>query len=181
MSEELDAIKAIQQILKVTPDGIFGVRSRLALDNLIIAAKNVPESALQWTNAPHKGIASSFADPADIRAFRRCKANGGSDQDCFKVGDNGIGCWGDDVSEGTGPSCALPPDDMIEKFGSIAAAKHAKVSVTANAQTVLCVLKDRMPWKKNITNKAIIDLNPDAVVAVGLKPPIMVPATWEWS
>ena len=181
MSEAIDAIKAIQQILKVTPDGIFGNRSRLALDNLVVAAKTAPESPPTWTNAPHKGIASSFADPADIRAFRRCKANGGSDQDCFKVGDNGIGCWGDDVSEGTGPSCALPPDDMIEKFGSIAAAKHAPVNVSIGDKSVQCTLRDRMPWKKNIKNGAIIDLNPDAVRALGLEPPIMAQAIWEWA
>jgi hypothetical protein len=181
LSEELDAIKAIQQILKVTADGIFGVRSRSALDNLIIASKTAPGSPPQWTNAPHKGIASSFADPADIRAFRRCKDRGGSDQDCFKVGDNGVGCWGDDCSEGTGPSCALPPDDMIEKFGSISAAKHAKVNVGIGNKNVQCVLKDRMPWKKNIKNRAIIDLNPDAVRALGLEPPIMAEATWVWA
>jgi len=38
-----------------------------------------------------------------------------------------------------------------------------------------------MPWKKNIHNGAGIDLNPDAVRALGLEPPIMVPAKWEWA
>jgi len=42
----------------------------------------------------HKVIASSFADPADVRAFKRCKAQGKTDQECFRVGDNGVGCWG---------------------------------------------------------------------------------------
>jgi len=167
-------IKAIQGIIGVTQDGIWGPKSQAALDAVV-------HPPAQWLNAPHKGLASSFADPADVRAFKRCKENGGTDQQCFKVGDNGVGCWGDDCSEGSGPSCALPPDDMIEKFGSIAAAKHAKVKVSANGQSATCTLKDRMPWKKNITNKAIIDLNPDAVALLGLKPPIMVPATWEWA
>lgn len=177
MNGEINTLKAIQGLLGVEQDGIFGPKSRAALESLIAAPTKPPE----WTGATHKGIASSFADPADVLAFKRCKALGKSDQECFKVGDNAIGCWGDDVSEGTGPACALPPDDMIEKFGSVGAAKHAKVKVTANGQTAICVLKDRMPWKKNITNKAIIDLNPDAVAALGMKPPIMEPASWEWA
>ena len=170
-------IKAIQGIIGVTQDGIWGPKSQAALDGIIAASRNPAD----WTGAVHKGLASSFADPADVEAFRRCKEQGKSDTLCFKVGDNGIGCWGDDCSEGSGPSCALPPDDMIEKFGSVAAAKHAKVKVSANNQSMICVLKDRMPWKKNITNKAIIDLNPDTVATLGLKPPIMEPATWEWA
>jgi hypothetical protein len=170
-------IKAIQGIVGVTQDGIWGPKSQAAFDAIIDASRKPAD----WTNATHKGLASSFADPADVRAFKRCKEQGKSDYECFKVGDNAIGAWGDDCSEGSGPSCALPPDDMIEKFGSVAAAKHAPVKVSANNQTVTCVLKDRMPWKKSITNKAIIDLNPDAVAALGLKPPIMEPASWEWA
>ena len=170
-------IKAIQGIIGVTQDGIWGPKSQAAFDAIIEASRKPAD----WQNATHKGLASSFADPADVRAFKRCKDNGGSDQDCFKVGDNGIGAWGDDCSEGSGPSCALPPDDMIEKWGSVNSARRQKVKVTANNQTVICVLKDRMPWKKNITNKAIIDLNPDAVASLGLKPPIMEPASWEWA
>ena len=46
----------------------------------------------------HRVHASSFADPADVRRFRACKAAGKSDQECFKVGDNGVGCWGDDTT-----------------------------------------------------------------------------------
>ena len=166
-------IKAIQGIIGVEQDGIWGAKSQAALEAII--------HPIVWTNGLHKGLASSFADPADVSAFRHCKSQGKSDEQCFKVGDNGIGCWNDDCSEGSGPSCALPPDDMIEKFGSIAAAKHAKVKVSANNQTVIVTLKDRMPWKRNITNKAIIDLNPDAVATLGLKPPIMEPAAWEWA
>jgi hypothetical protein len=128
----------------------------------------------------HAVKASSFADPKDIAAFARCKARGKSDEECFKVGDNGIGCWGDSTAQGTGPSCALPPDYMISKWGSIKAAKHKKVLVEKNGKSVVCVLKDRMPWVKNLANAARIDLNPDAVAALGLKPPIMTSVEWSW-
>jgi hypothetical protein len=126
------------------------------------------------------GKASSFADPADVAAFRRCKAKGNSDSYCFKFGDNGIGVWSDDTSQGSGPSCALPPDDMITQWGSIANARHKKVRVWVNGHSIVCVLKDRLPWKKFIKHGVAIDLNPDACHAVGLNPPILVDVTWAW-
>ncbi len=125
-----------------------------------------------------KVYASSFADPADIAAFRRAKARGLSDQQAFKVGDNGIGCWGDRTDQGTGPACALPPEDW-KPLGP--KARLAKVCVIANGRSVTCLLKDTMPARRNITNNAGIDLNPDAIAALGLTPPVLVPATWEWA
>jgi len=70
---------------------------------------------------------------------------------------------------------------MIEKWGSVNAARHKPVNVKANGQSVVAITKDRMPWKKNITNGAVIDLNPDSVALAGLKPPIMSPVEWEWA
>lgn len=124
--------------------------------------------------------ASSFADPADIKAFKACKEKGHDDNYCYAFGDNGIGCWSDSVVEGTGPSCAVPPEYMIGKFGSVDAAKHKLIEVHANDKSVTCVLKDRMPHIRHIKNHARIDLNPDAVRLLGLEPPIMIDATWEW-
>jgi hypothetical protein len=171
-----EKIAALQTILGVTADSVFGPASRAALESLTASA-TIPVAA---PDGAHAVKASSFADPADVRAFKRCKERGGSDQDCFKVGDNGIGAWGDDCSEGSGASCALPPDDMISKWGSVEAAKHKPVYVTANNTRITCILRDRMPWKKNITNGAGIDLNPDSVRALGLEPPLMTRATWQW-
>jgi hypothetical protein len=128
----------------------------------------------------HTVKASSFADPADIAAFKKCKARGNSDAVCFSVGDNGIGCWGDDCTRSI-PMCALPPEDMEEKWGSINAAKHKGVRVEANGKSVVCILADRMPRRANIKNGAGIDLSPAAVAALGLKTPLMVAATWEWT
>jgi hypothetical protein len=127
----------------------------------------------------HEVKASSFADPADVAAFRRCKAKGGSDKQCFRVGDNGIGFWHDDTSQGSGPSCALPPETMVEEWGSVSMAHNQQVNVTYQDQSVTCFVRDTMPHLENITNGAGIDLNPDAVSALGLTPPIMVDATWE--
>jgi hypothetical protein len=126
-------------------------------------------------------IATSFADPADVLHFRNCKERGGTDQECFKIGDNGVGYWGDDCTEGSGLACALPPDDVIAQFGSMVPARRALVRVTANNLVAVCLLKDRMPWKKNIKNGAGIDLNPDACAALGLCPPVRIEAEWEWA
>lgn len=124
----------------------------------------------------HSVIASSFADPADIKAFRKCKAQGKSDQECFSKGDNGIGKWGDDTTKDI-PMCALPPE-YWKPLGN--KARGAKVEVTYNDNTIICELRDTMPSLKNIKNGAGIDLNAAAVEALGLTPPIMVPVTWNW-
>lgn len=126
------------------------------------------------------GKASSFADPADIRSFERCKANGGSDQECFKVGDNGIGYYGESTKAGSGPSCAISPEDIIEKFGSANKGSRATVRVTIEGKSILCLLKDHLPHKNHIQNGVVIDLNPDAVAALNQKIPLMKNVEWEW-
>jgi hypothetical protein len=128
-----------------------------------------------------KGYASSFADIADVRAFKRAKANGMTDVEAFEYGDNGVGCFGDDLTTLKVPYVAVPPDDMLEKWGSVKAAKHKAVDVKINGVTKRCLVGDRMPWRKNIRNRAVIDLAPGAQKAFNLKPPFMVPASWEWA
>lgn len=132
------------------------------------------------TRAVHSGFATSFADPKDVEAFRKCKLQGHSDEHCFGVGDNGFGCTGLDTSAGSGPSCALPPEDWqpIGKKAEVMGKK--KVLVQVNGKTIVCTLKDTMPHKANVKNGAIIDLNPDAVFALGMKPPIKVPCLWSF-
>jgi hypothetical protein len=162
----MSKIADIQTILEVKADSIWGPMSQAALDTL------VQDSG--W----HAVIASSFADTGDLRRFKRCKADGGSDHDCFKVGDNAIGLWGDSTAEGTGPCCALPPDDW-QPFYHLARGK--KVIVRANNAEVECDLRDTMPHKAAITNGAGIDLNPDCCAALGLRPPVMAKAAWKWA
>ncbi len=150
-----------------------------AIAKLFARSKPAPAPKRTTEIEHHHVLASSFADPADVAAFRRCKALGGSDQDCFKVGDNGRGCWGDDTT-GRIPMCALPPEDMVERWGATAAARNKQVHVSANARDVVCILADRMPHRENIKNGAGIDLNPAAAYALGLNPPVLVSAIWTW-
>lgn len=164
-------IKAIQRILGTKADGIWGSKSQAAL----AAEINQRDEA-----GVHHVKASSFADEADVKAFKRCKAQGNSDQFCFSKGDNGIGCWGDDTTGNT-PMCALPRDIWQARFEPDKKARGAKVKVTIGGKTVICELRDTMPHSKNIKNGAGIDLNPGAQKAFGLKAPFMVDATWQWA
>lgn len=161
-------IEQIQTILGVTVDGIWGPKSQAALDAAIAG------------NDFHEVMASSFADPADIHAFRVCKDRGGSDQDCFKVGDNGIGKWGDDCTAGSGPACALPPEDW-QQFGAGARRKKVLIKSVDTGLEVIAELRDTMPHKVNIKNGAGIDLNFDTVTALGLKVPLMAKVIWAWA
>ena len=128
-----------------------------------------------------KVLASDFASLKDLAAFKAAKAKGQSDKQAFAVGDNGVGCWGALTAQERTYMCALPPDDMIAKFGSVKAAKNAKVMVTYKGVQVLCTLADRMPWKKNIKNGCGIDLNPAVLKALRLKSPIKIAVEWQWA
>jgi len=165
-----DKIKAIQTAIGVTADGAFGPVSQAALDALIHPELVAVDPGF------HAVRASTFADPADIAAFKKAKSAGLSDQQAFKVGDNGVGKWGDDCSQGAGPMVALPPED----WKGLKVPRLAAVEVTANGRTVIAKLGDTMPARANITNGCGIDLNPDACQALGLKPPTLVPAKWRF-
>lgn len=178
MSTAKETAQSIQTILGVTPDGQLGPKSLAAFQAL---AQADPASSWPQDASVHFVFASSFADPADLKAFQEAKARGETDEEAFRVGDNCVGKWGDSTAEGTGPQCALPPEDWEAKWGPGDAARHKPVIVTVNGKSVVCLLGDTMPHKAAIQNGAGIDLNPDAVAALGLTSPIMVRATWQWA
>lgn len=120
--------------------------------------------------------ASSFADPEDVRRFRACKAQGHSDEHCFETGDNGIGFWNDDVSEGTGPACALPP----EHIDSFHLKHNSPITIYYKGKSVVALLRDHMPHVRHLANAARIDLNPDTCAALGLTPPVMAYVSYEF-
>lgn len=164
--------RTIQRACQAVPDGVYGPATAKAIINELVRVGILNPDVV----SVHAVKASSFADPADVAAFRRCKDQGNSDEVCFHVGDNGIGKWGDDTTSNV-PICALPPDDWRHLGDK---ARGAKVLVTGNGRKVVCELRDTMPAKANVTNGAGIDLNPAAVEALGLTPPIMISATWQW-
>lgn len=156
-------LSRIQTIVGVERDGLWGPKSQLALNQKLAGGQ-----ALSAT-------ASSFADPADVAAFRKCKAQGKTDQQCFKVGDNGIGQFGKITAQTTTPMVAVHAEDMITKWGSVNGAACRLVTVTVNGKSVQATVEDR------IGVKGRIDLNPAAAIALGLTPPFLVPCTWNWA
>ena len=150
--------KKVQAILGVVADGDWGPTSQAALN---VAAGDAAEFIVE---------ASSFADPADVRAFRRCKATGKSDLACFAVGDNGIGQFGKITAQEHTPMVAVHGNDMKARWGSIVGAAHRPVVVTANGRTINATVEDR------VSAKGRIDLNPAAAKLLGLNPPFLVPA-----
>lgn len=168
---------AIQELLGIPKEvqaQNIGPKTRAAFEKLA----NTPND-IEWPPEGGEfvdGLASAFAYYADIVAFRQCKAQGKSDQQCFKVGDNGIGLWGDKTYDTDRPMCALPREDW-EKLDN---PRGKLVEVRANGRTIVAELRDTMPRKANITNGAVIDLNPVASEMLGLKVPFMVPVLWRW-
>jgi hypothetical protein len=156
-------LKKIQSILGVETDGFWGPISQAALNNELD------------THPGFSATASSFADPADVVAFKKCKAQGKTDQECFKVGDNGIGQFGKITAQEDTPMVAVHADDMKARWGSIIAAAHRPVTVTVGGKTVDATVEDR------IGVKGRIDLNPAAAKALGLTPPFLVPCVWNWA
>ena len=149
----------------------------------VLASTAAGQSTVLASTAAGQSVrvkATSFADLADLAAFKRCKNSGNSDTECFRVGDNGIGFMGDDCAHGP-PMCALPPEIWLKKWGTPKNAHLKPVNVTIGGKTVRCVMGDTMPHVGNIRNGAGIDLNPAAVAAFGLAPPIKVDAEWSWA
>jgi len=162
--------KSIQMILKVVPDGIWGPLSQAALN----AAAHGTEDATppgSWFSCE----ASSFADPADVRAFERCKATGKSDLACFAVGDNGIGQFGKITAQDRVPMIAVHKTDMIARWGSVQGAAHRPVQVTVRGVTIDATVEER------ISAPGRIDLNPSCAKQLGLNPPFVVRCKWRWA
>ncbi len=182
----LDTFKAIQTALNqwdgaqpplLVIDGDFGQKSQDAFETLLGCSQTTASAS----SPVHAVKASSFADLADVAAFKRAKSEGMSDQEAFKYGDNGIGFTGIDCTDLNIPYVALPPDDWKPKWGTKENAAGTLLFVTINGVKNICKIGDTMPWKKNITNGAGIDLAPGAQAAFGLKPPFLIDASWQWA
>lgn len=183
MSTAVDDIIEIQKILArrfpdVEPDGDIGKRTLAAIHALDEAGDlESAETAPVPSGDVHAVLASSFADLADVRAFKACKARGNSDQTCFGTGDNGIGAWGANTAQEDIPMVALPR----EVWRQAGKTGGAKVKITHGGKEIIAILGDTMPKLSNIKNGAGMDTNPAVAKAFGLKPPYMVPMTWQWA
>lgn len=169
-----DVARAIQTVLRHTSPNlkIDGKIGPLTMTALALLDVDVP-AHYRW----NKVLASSFADPADVIAFDKCKATGKTDLQCFAVGDNGIGKWGHPTANTSTPMAALPREiwrDAGQSGGS-------RIAVRRNGVEVHGILGDTMPSLKNIKNGCGIDLNPAFAKALGLKPPFKTEVEWRWA
>ena len=165
----------IQKLLGVGADGFWGPISQKALNDELAGGAATGAGKSAGGGAGFKAIASSFADPADVVAFNKCKATGKTDQACFKVGDNGIGQFGKITAQTHTPMVAICKDDMIARWGSVGAAAHRAVTVTINGKTIQATVEDRL----GVAGR--IDLNPACAKQLGLTPPFLVKnCVWNW-
>lgn len=183
----IDAIEEIQTILHrffpdVKVDGDIGKRTMSAMAEL--DAMGDRESMAQTEplhGNSHTVKASFFAGPQDVSAFRKCKKAGGSDNFCFKSGDNGIGKWDMDCTREDRNSAALPR----EVWGQAGKTGGSPLSVTYHGKTVHGFLDDTMPSLANIHNGCGIDLARGFAIAFGIHPDEMnnhtlEDVTWSW-
>ena len=160
----------IQKLLGVEDDGFWGPKSQKALNDVLTGGKSEGGGG----NGPFDAEASSFADPKDLKDFQKCKAQGKTDKQCFKVGDNGIGKFGKLTAQTTTPMVAVHPIDAKKRWGSMDAAAHRMVRVTVGSKSVVASVEDQLGVEGRI------DLNPAAAKKLGLNPPFTTDCTWEW-
>ena len=125
----------------------------------------------------HLVLASTFADPADVEAYKRALAEGKTEEEALAIGDNAIGCWDNPTGVGSGPQCALPPED----WEHLAKPHGTAVLVRIGGKSALAKLGDTMPHKANIKNGAGIDMNPDLCAKLGVSPGGMYRASWQYA
>lgn len=202
-----EKIKAIQTLLGVVADGIFGKKSKAALAKagdalekkvqeilgvevdgmfgrrskaaLMALIKPVTEQEIHDAvdTSSPTVMASSFADEGDVRSFRKCKTNGHSDKYCFGVGDNAIGYGGMNTSTTETPMAALPRRVIEAKWGSLLKGHKKPIDVTYKGNTVRGMIGDYM----SAGLRAKIDLNPGFQTRFGVEPPFLIPVQWRWA
>jgi hypothetical protein len=159
----------IQKLLNVEDDGFWGPKSQEALNDELAGGGGEGGG-----NGPFEAVASSFADPKDLEDFKKCKARGKTDKECFKIGDNGIGKFGKLTAQTTTPMVAVHPSDAKKRWGSMDAAAHRMVRVTVDNKSVEASVEDQL----GVAGR--IDLNPASAKKLELNPPFTVNCTWEW-
>jgi len=100
--------------------------------------------------------ATSFSTRQDLARFAKCVTDGGSVTHCLSVGDNGVGAWGDNVWDPSGPPiCALPSGVAVHN-------RQVRVTLSiGSGRPFNCICRDIAP-------EGVIDLNPAALLAAGL-------------
>lgn len=142
-------------------------------DNLPAPEQSEVGSEPTTTQTGQQALASVFANRADLWRYQMAKLNGSTEEDALKVGDNGVGHWGDVTATYKTPMVALPSDTPGLERGR-------QVRVTGPNGSTVAIVGDQMPRSDKLQGRADIDLNPAAAMAVG-HPGGVVPVTWQWA
>lgn len=126
-------------------------------------------------------IATSFADPADIVDYNRAIAAGKTVAQALAVGDNGIGCWGDNTKQGSGARSSLPAHVITARWGSMHNGKNRLIRVFFSDKWIDTILSDVGPGPSEEHEGHGLDLNYDAWAAFGLIPPCSHTVQWNWT
>lgn len=176
-----DQIRLVQATLNAVADaglvidGHDGPKTTAAVIEFTDRWETGVQTVAGPSNGPFECKASSFADPADVEAYKRAKAQGMTDIEAFSRGDNGIGQFGKITAQDQIPMIAVHHDAMVARWGSVNNSAHKPVTVTANGQTISATVEDR------ISEPGRIDLNPACARLLGLHPPFVVPCVWSWA
>ncbi len=118
---------------------------------------------------------TSFATYQDLVGYIKCLQDGNSSEFCYRKGDNGVGASGKTTAQIRVPMVAIPTSEMKAKWGSTSAAWGKKVKVTLKGKSAICEVADIGP-------KGVCDLNPAALIALGLPQDMELSeqGSWEW-
>lgn len=122
----------------------------------------------------HHATATSFADQKDVEAYRHALAQGKTELEALAVGDNGVGCWGDVTAQEHTAYAALHRDDLVDRWGSVDAARHKGIKVQLRGRQIRAVIGDRCGVRGRV------DLNPACLVQLGVKPGLKEAVAWYW-
>lgn len=123
-----------------------------------------------------EALGAITADPQDLHRYMTSRINGASHEEALKVGDHGLGTWGDNLATYKIPMVELPSDTPGIEPGRL-------VKVNGPDGSVIAKLAGVMPptdqLKQNGTDVGI-HVNPAAAMAVGHSGGV-VPLKWEWA
>lgn len=117
---------------------------------------------------------TSFATYKDLVGFIKCLQKGNSTNFCYNRGDNGVGASMKVTAQQHTPMVALPTSEMKAKWGSTKNAWGKKVKIKLNGKTAIAEVADIGP-------AGVCDLNPAALIALGLPHDSELSQTGEWN
>jgi hypothetical protein len=117
----------------------------------------------------YEGLATRFADPADLQRYQDAKARGASEEQALRVGDNGIGA--SDLGGISTPNTygiAVPRSYLTEHFGNDPADwRKARATITYGDQQVQVPFVDLGPGQKPQARGVVTDLTDPLARALG--------------